>query len=226
MCKLSSKIKFTAVSIAWSYGGIMSFGVKASEGSAILIDWGNGLTTKHEFLSETEIRFECNYFPQRIIPPFDEIKFHVEISGNDDCRIIGFCLCPIDMNAIDLDVTNCPELEELTYFGCHMNIKPLCSPDLSRNTALKYLNCGSNGFTSLNLSNNTDLEKLCCRDNRLSHILLLSNFALKRLDCEFNEMEQLFICYAPQLSEAAFEAGNNIDEATKIQIQELIADNL
>ena len=28
-------------------------------------------------------------------------------------------------------------------------------------------------------------------------------------------MEQLFIRYAPQLREAAFEEGNNIDEATK-----------
>jgi len=39
MCKLNSKIKFTAASIAWTEGGIM-FDVKASAGSAILIDWG------------------------------------------------------------------------------------------------------------------------------------------------------------------------------------------
>ena len=226
MHKLSSKIKFTASSIAWSYGGIIYFDIKASEGSTILVDWGNGRTTQHEFLCESEKRCECDYFPKRIIPPSDGIKYHVEISSNDDCRIIGFVLNPIDMNAIDLDVTNCPELEELTYFGCHMNIKPLRSPDLSRNTALKYLNCGSNGFTSLNLANNTALEKLCCRDNRLSHLSLLSNFALKKLDCEFNKMEQLFISYAPQLSEVAFEVGNNIDKATKIRIQEFIAENI
>jgi len=55
---------------------------------------------------------------------------------------------------------------------------------------------------------------------------LLSNFALKYFECEYNKMEQLFICYAPQLREAAFEEGNNIDEATKIRMQELIADNM
>jgi hypothetical protein len=38
-------------------------------------------------------------------------------------------------------------------------------------------------------------------------------------------MEQLFIGYAPQLCAAKFEDGNNINEATKMQIQYLVAEN-
>jgi len=113
----------------------------------------------------------------------------------------------------------------LTYCWSNWNEKT-CSIDLSCNTALKYLNCSDNGFTSLNFENNTALEKLICSSNRLTHLSLLSNFALKHIECEQNEMKQLFICYAPQLTDVAFEAGNNIDEATKIQIRELIINDV
>jgi len=225
MNRLNSKIKFTAESIAWSQGGITFFDVKASAGSAILIDWGDGHTTKHLFQNETEINFRHDYYPKHIIPPSGGEKFYVGISGYADCSIIGFRLSPVDMSAFDLDITNCPDLEELTYCWCADHVNS-CSLDLSRNTALKYIDCTENGLTSLNLSNNTALEKLLCSKNRLSHLSLANNFALKYFDCEFNEMKQLFIYYAPQLSEAAFEEGNNIDEATKIQIRELIAENI
>ena len=49
---------------------------------------------------------------------------------------------------------------------------------------------------------------------------------MKYFECEYNKMEQLFICYAPQLREAAFEEGNNVDDATKIQIRELIINDV
>jgi len=219
------KIKFTAASVAWSYGGITYFDVKASAGSVILIDWGDGRTTKHLFQNETEINFKHDYFPNHIIPPYEREKFYVEICGSADCRITGFRLSSGDMKAFDLDVTNCPELEELTYCWSDYSVNSH-NLDLSCNTALRYLDCKENGLTSLNLANNTALEKLICSKNRLSHLSLAGNFALKYIDCEYNAMKQLFICYAPQLIEAAFEEGNNIDEATKAQIRELIAENI
>jgi Leucine-rich repeat (LRR) protein len=128
------------------------------------------------------------------------------------------------MNAINLDISDCPELEELTYCG-YVNIKPHCGLDLSGNTKLKYLNCSDNGFTSLNLNSNTALEEINCSRNYLSHLSLSNNCALKKLNCEYNEMEKIFIYYAPQLREIAFEEGNKIDDITKMQIQELIAEN-
>jgi len=36
------KIKFTAVSIGWTEGGIMRLSVKANAGSDISVDWGDG----------------------------------------------------------------------------------------------------------------------------------------------------------------------------------------
>ena len=218
----TTKIKFTAFSIAWTEGGIMHLDIKASAGSKISIAWGNGSTTSHTFLTDSKMQFKNDYFPKRIKPP-DGLWFQVEISAeNPDCRIIGFSI-DADMGAENLDVSNCPELEELNYsYYAHSET---CNLDLSRNTALKYLNCVNNGFTSLDLSNNTALEVLSCRGNRLSYLSLTSNYLLEELNCEYNGMKQLFIGYAPQLREVAFEEGNHIDEATKRQIQVIIAEN-
>ena len=219
------KIKFYAVSIGWDYGGIMSFDIKASAESNISVSWGNGKNTTRLFYKESGmVHFENDYFPSKISPPDGE-KFLVEISSDDiDCRIFGFNLMPVDMAAIDLDVSNCPELEKLSYSG-YFSEEPM-PLDLSHNTALKYLYCEQNEFTSLDLSHNTALEELNCRSNRLSYLNLANNIALKKLDCEFNNMKQLYIYYAPQLIEAKIEECNQIDEATIAQIQALIEDNI
>jgi hypothetical protein len=221
-----SKIKFYAISLGWSYGGSMNVEIKASAGSKISISWGDGRNITHIFNSEYEKRFDHDYFPRHIIPPISGARFLVEISvDTPNCRIIDFYLNNGDMATIELDVANCPELEALNCRFGHQWHDPSRSLDLSNNTALKYLYCSGNKFTSLDLSNNTALEELHCKSNKLLHLSLASNVALKKLDCSFNNMEQLFIYYAPQLIEVDFEDGNSIDTATKAQIYELIADN-
>ena len=127
------------------------------------------------------------------------------------------------MDAIDLDLSNCPELEYLHYSANNEHI--MNTLDLSRNTALKYLNCYLNGFDSLDLSNNTALEELYCSGNRLRHLSLYNNCNLKYLDCTYNSIKKIFISYAPQLIGADIEDGNNLDEASKIRIQDILAEN-
>ena len=221
MSKKNSKIKFTAVTIAWTEGASLQMKIKARAESKISVAWGNGRNTQHLFHTETCMDF-VNYYSQRKIPLSGQ-RFHVEISAkNSDCSIIGFCMGG-DMKIVDLDVSNCPELEHLYYFD--YNHGEPCNLDLSRNVALKYLYCASNDLTSLDLSNNTALEVINCRSNRLSHLSLTNNFRLVELNCEYNEMKRLSIGYAPHLREANFEDGNHIDEATKLQIQYIIAEN-
>ena len=221
----TEKIKFTAISIGWSYGGIMYMSIKARAGSAISIDWGDERTTNRNFYNESAVHFEHDYFPGHIIPPVEGIRFQVVISAdNPDGRVIGCFLSTADMTSVNVDVSNCPELEELG-FSSNLRKEPGWSLDLSHNPALKYLDCSGCSFTGLDVSHNPLLEEIDCRDNRLSHLSLTSNFLLKKLNCEWNEMKQLFIAYAPHLCEAAFEEGNQIDEATKMQILELIEEN-
>jgi hypothetical protein len=215
------KIKFTAVSIGWTEGGIMHMRIKATAESKISIAWGDGRVITHFFNDETEIPFSHNYYPKIQKNPPDGVPFCVEISSdNPDCCIIGFSLGG-DMNANDLDLKNCTELEELS-----LDVETESSSfDLSRNTALKRLSFNAMHITSLDLTNNTALEELHCRSTRLKHLSLTTNCALKYLYCEFNGIEKIFIYYAPQLTVAEFEEGNNIDDETRMRIQGIIAEN-
>ena len=221
-----TKIRFTAVTIAWTEGGILHLRIRASAESKISIAWGDGRSVMHFFNNDTEgVNFMHDYFPKHARPPqeFYGKKFYVEICAETpDCRILGFHV-DADMDAIDLDLSNCPELEFLHYSANNMySMKTL---DLSCNKALKYLDCHINGFDSLDLSNNTALEELYCSGNNLRHLSLYSNCNLKYLDCKYNGLEKIFISYAPQLIEAEIEDGNNLDEASKMRIQDILAEN-
>ena len=213
------KIKFYAITIGWTEGGIMRFSIKASAGSKISVGWGDGKVSSHVFNYESKKDFYYNYFPRNYKNP-PVVKFPVEIScDNPDCQIFDFDLNAADMMATDLDISNCPELETL----CFSASNDRSELDLSHNTKLKFLYCNTSRFSSLDLSHNTALEELHCRSNSISHLSLVNNYALRKLDCSFNQMEQLFIYYAPHLTEVNFEDGNNIDDTTKAQIYELVA---
>ena len=54
------------------------------------------------------------------------------------------------------DLSGIQYLTALEYLDCSWN-EDLSSLDLSRNVALKYLNCGRTSITTINLSNNTEL---------------------------------------------------------------------
>jgi hypothetical protein len=71
--EMNNKINFTASSIAWTEGGIMHLSIKASTGSVIFIDWGDGRTTNHIFRDETNMSFKHDYYPKHIIPEFRRI---------------------------------------------------------------------------------------------------------------------------------------------------------
>ena len=225
---MTTKIRFTAVTIAWTEGGILHLGIRASAESKISIAWGDGRRIMHFFNDDTEeVVFRHDYYAKHPTarPPqeFDGKKFYVEIRAKTlDCRILGFRV-EDDMDAVDLDLSNCPELEYLHYSANNMH--RMSTLDLSHNTALKYLNCRINGFESLDLSNNTALEELYCISNRLRHLSLYNNRNLKYLDCRFNNMEKIFISYAPQLIGADIEDGNNLDKASKMRIQDILAEN-
>jgi hypothetical protein len=64
-----------------------------------------------------------------------------------------------------------------------------------------------------------------CGGNRLSHLWLKNNHLLEQLYCEFNEMKRIYIDCLPKLRVAEFEVCNQINDATKRQIQEIIAEN-
>lgn len=74
-----------------------------------------------------------------------------------------------------------PAVESLGLYG-----NTLTFVDLSRNTALKYLDVDETRIKTLDLSRNTALETLHCSSNGLTSLDLSRNTALKTLSCSRN----------------------------------------
>ena len=76
----------------------------------------------------------------------------------------------------------------LTYLDCSSN-NQLTSLDVSKNTALTYLDCAGNlQLTTLDVSKNTALTELVCDNNQLTSLDVSNNTALKKLYCWSNQL--------------------------------------
>ena len=67
----------------------------------------------------------------------------------------------------------------------------LTSLDVSKNTALKLLECDRNQLTSLDVSKNTALTELYCYGNQLTSLDVTKNTALTNLSCGHNKLTSL-----------------------------------
>lgn len=67
----------------------------------------------------------------------------------------------------------------------------LTSLDVSKNTALQYLSCSSTQLTNLDVSKNTALQYLWCYNNQLTNLDVSKNTALKKLYCNNNQLKSL-----------------------------------
>ena len=61
--------------------------------------------------------------------------------------------------------------------------------DVSKNTELTCLHCGSNQLTSLDVSANTALKELRCGWNQLKSFDMSNNTVLSLFDCRNNELD-------------------------------------
>ena len=89
----------------------------------------------------------------------------------------------------NLDSLDLSKNTALTDLDCGSN--QLTSLDVSKNTALTDLDCGSNQLTSLDVSNNTALTYLDCSSNQLTSLDVSKNTALTYLDCSSNQLTSL-----------------------------------
>ena len=87
-----------------------------------------------------------------------------------------------------LDVSKCTAL---TYLDCGNN--ELTSLDITKNTALTYLDCRNNELTSLDVTKNTALTYLNCSSHQLTSLDVTKNTALTYLDCRDNQLTSLDI---------------------------------
>ena len=88
--------------------------------------------------------------------------------------------------------------ESLEELFCLYN--QLTSLDVSRNTALTYLDCDDNLLPSLDVSRNTALTTLYCSDNQLPSLDVSQNTALKTLFCHVNQLTSLNVSVNTKLT--------------------------
>lgn len=118
-------------------------------------------------------------------------------------KIKGTGITSIALEAYDnftlqnIDVTKAPNLVILDI--CEIDNAKIDKLDVSKNTALKYLNCSYTALNSLDISNNTALEFLYCHDNLLTYLNVDKNTKLKSLWCFRNKISTLNLSQIPTL---------------------------
>ena len=85
----------------------------------------------------------------------------------------------------------------LRLFYCYNN--QLTKLDVSKNTALVWLDCSQNQLTELDVRQNAALWGLFCDSNQLSSLDVSNNTALERLDCHLNNLTSLDVSQNPAL---------------------------
>ena len=97
---------------------------------------------------------------------------------------------------LEIDGVGVSNLSELSYFTNLEGLMiyeedNLTTIDLSRNTALKYLEFENCGLRALDLSYNTALKSLWCTDNQIANLNVSKNTALEYLICDGNQLTAL-----------------------------------
>lgn len=98
----------------------------------------------------------------------------------------------------------------LTKLICGSN-HSMTSLNVSANKALTNLDCSGSSLTSLNVSQNTALKELLCYNNSLTSLDVSANTALELLRCEYNSLTSLTVSKTNNMAlKDVFCAGNQI----------------
>ena len=111
-----------------------------------------------------------------------------------------------------------PNLEKLY---CYDN--QLTELDVSKNTALVYLDCYGNKLTSLDVSKNTNLIRLSCFENQLTELDVRQNAALEYLYCYENQLTELDVSRNNKIF--VLEANNNYLTSLNVDNTSINLDN-
>ena len=108
---------------------------------------------------------------------------------NAEGRLTGLKCYNSDEEPLELSSLDVSRCSALTYLDCCG--AGLSNLDVSKNTALKELDCSYNQLSNLDVSKNIALEELVCDRNQLSSLDVSKNTALKVLHCNDNQLSSL-----------------------------------
>ena len=114
-----------------------------------------------------------------------------------------------EIHAGDKNISNLYGIQffpNLKMLYCYNN--QLTKLDVSKNTALVYLDCSQNQLTELDVRQNAALWGLFCDGNQLSSLDVSNNTALDRLDCHLNNLTSLDLRYNTKLTQLGCNSNN------------------
>jgi len=123
--------------------------------------------------------------------PDGEVGWYVAIEGQTVtlCGAILYINISSDIYVEAYDGIDVSKNTALGYLNCYGN--QLTTLDVSKNTALDSLDCNSNQLTTLDVSKNTALTTLYCSSNQLTTLDVSKNTALDSLNCSSNQLTTL-----------------------------------
>ena len=162
-----------------------------------------------EAAEETSIPIDEEHFPDE---NFRTILSTIQYDSNEDGLLSEDEIADItDLYVPECNISSLDGLEYLSYstsLFCYGN--QLTSLDLSKNTALQYVECEDNQLTSLDVSGCIALMNLHCENNQLMSLDVSGCTTLRYLDCAVNQLTNLevsgcttlreLVCYNNQLT--------------------------
>ena len=156
----------------WTMGEVANVFV-GLKGGECMIDWGDGHTSVFQANPrEVYPQYESHVYPSKCKTSGD--IFDVVITSTEDNIVFLNTGC-IDMAILDLDLTQCPELERLDL-TC-----PVKSLDLSHNQALEQLQIIGYDNPRLDISRCDNLWYLDCGNSEIKEIVVSNQSALKEI---------------------------------------------
>lgn len=165
-------IRMKIQALDWTMGEVANVfvGLKGGEG---MIDWGDGHTSVFQaHPREVYPQYESHMYPCKCKTSGD--IFDVVITSTEDNIVFLNTGC-IDMAIIDLDLTQCPELERLDL------TRPVKSLELSHNQALELLQIKGYDNPRFDISRCDNLWYLDCGNSEIKEVVVSNQSALKEI---------------------------------------------
>ena len=188
-------IRMKIQALDWTMGEVANVFV-GLKGGECMIDWGDGHTSIIQaHPREVYPQYESHVYPSNCKTSGD--IFDVLISSTEDNIVFLNTGC-IDMAILELDLSQCPELERLDL------TRPVKNLDTRSNKSLKELSIYNAQGINMDLSHNQALEQLQIKGYDNPRLDISRCDKLWYLDCGNSEIKEIAVSNQSSLKEVIF----------------------
>ena len=169
----TDEIVIDVVTMDWSYGWYGNFDVLISQGSKLVVEWGDGKSERYTGKAQEWVRLSHEY---PIWNYQDRIPYRISIF-TEEGQILGISEALTEFQVERINLRDCPSLRMFSF-------RYLNELDLNNNPNLRVLECDNFMAERLDLSGNRLLEQMSCKfSSNLKELGLVNCNKLRGLDC-------------------------------------------